>query len=88
MRFRQQQDDARRATQRLLALFAALLLALLLAVNGLLIGLWWAVASWLFDEWPPLFIETNTALVLLFVLGGAWVELGRLRAGGGAHVAE
>ncbi|HET7795465.1 MAG TPA: M48 family metalloprotease [Rhizobacter sp.] len=88
MRFRQHQDDARAATQRLLALFAVLLIALIGAVNGLLIGLWWAVASWALDEWPPLFIETNTALVLLFVIGGALVELGRLREGGGAHVAE
>jgi Zn-dependent protease with chaperone function len=88
MRFRQQQDDARSATHRLLALFVVLLAVLVLAVNGLLIGLWWLVASWLIDDWPPLFIETNTALVLLFVLGGAWVELGRLREGGGAHVAE
>ena len=90
MRFRDQQDDARRATQRLLALFALLLLGLVLAVNGLLIGVWWAL-RWLLS-WdlplPPLFIETNTAVVLLFVLGGAWVELGRLRAGGGAHVAH
>jgi len=88
MRFRQQQDDARRATQRLLALFALLLLALILTVNGLLIGLWWLLGSWLSGGLPPLFIETNTALVLLFVLGGAWVELGRLRQGGGLHVAE
>lgn len=88
MRFRQQQDDARRATQRLLGLFALLLLALILTVNGLLIGLWWLLGSWFTSELPPLFIETNTALVLLFVLGGAWVELGRLRTGGGTHVAE
>lgn len=90
MRFRDQQDDARRATQRLLALFALLLIGLVLAVNGLLLGLWWALGGLL--SWrlplPPLFIETNTAVVLLFVLGGAWVELGRLRAGGGAHVAR
>lgn len=90
MRFRQQQDDARRATQRLLVLFAALLVGLVLAVNGLLLGLWWALC-WLLS-WelplPPLFVETNTAVVLLFVLGGAWVEIHRLREGGGAHVAR
>jgi Zn-dependent protease with chaperone function len=90
MRFRDQQTDARRATQRLLALFALLLVGLVLAVNSLLVGVWWAL-RWLLS-WdlplPPLFIETNTAVVLLFVLGGAWVELGRLRAGGGAHVAH
>jgi Zn-dependent protease with chaperone function len=90
MRFRAQQDETRRATQRLLALFALLLLALVLAVNGLLLGVWWAI-GWLLS-WelalPPLFIETNTIVVLLFVLGGAWVEIHRLREGGGAHVAQ
>jgi Zn-dependent protease with chaperone function len=88
MRFRDQQDEARRATQRLLVLFVLMLLALVLAVNGLLVGLWWLLAAWIWPALPPLFIETNTALVLLFVLGGAWVELGRLREGGGTHVAE
>ncbi len=90
MRFREQQDDARRATQRLLALFALLLVALILAVNGLLLGVWWALGGLLSWELPlpPLFVETNTAVVLLFVLGGALVELGRLRQGGGAHVAQ
>ena len=90
MRFRQQQDDAQRATQRLLLLFALLLAGLVLAVNGLLFGVWWALGRMLSWEFalPPLFIETNTAMVLLFVLGGALVELGRLRDGGGAHVAR
>jgi len=89
MRFRDQQDDARRATHKLLALFALLLFALIAAVNGLLLGVWWALGTLL--AWrlplPPFFVETNTAVVLLFVLGGAWVELSRLREGGGAHVA-
>ncbi|MBC7955841.1 MAG: M48 family metalloprotease [Cytophagales bacterium] len=91
MRFRQQQDDARRATQRLLALYALLLLALIVAVNALLWAVWWGLWQLLgfdFSSLPPLFFETNTAVVLLFVLGGAWVELGRLREGGGTHVAE
>jgi Zn-dependent protease with chaperone function len=90
MRFREQQDDARRATQRLLALFALLLVLLVAAVNGLLLGVWWALGALL--GWPlplpPFFVETNTAVVLLFVVGGAWVELSRLREGGGAHVAQ
>lgn len=91
MRFREQQDDARRATQRLLALFVVMLLGLIVAVNGLLWAVWWGLWKLLgfeFDSLPPLFFETNTAVVLMFVLGGAWVELGRLREGGGAHVAE
>ncbi|MBC7991749.1 MAG: M48 family metalloprotease [Rhizobacter sp.] len=91
MRFRDQQDDARRATQRLLALFVVMLLGLIFAVNGLLWAVWkglWWVLGFDFDSLPPLFFETNTAVVLMFVLGGAWVELGRLREGGGTHVAE
>lgn len=90
MRFREQQDGSRRATRRLLALFALLLLALVAAVNGLLFGVWWGLCQLL--SWPlplpPLFFETNSAVVLLFVLGGAGVELARLREGGGAHVAQ
>ncbi len=90
MRFRQAQDDARRATQRLLALFVLLLAALVVAVNALLYGVWRGL-GWLL-HWelplPPLFFETNTLVVLMFVLGGALVELGRLRSGGGRHVAQ
>ncbi len=91
MRFRQQQDDARRATQRLLALFVVMLLGLVLAVNGLLWAVWWVfwrVLGFEVTSLPPLFFETNSVVVLMFVLGGAWVELGRLRQGGGMHVAE
>lgn len=93
MRFRDQQDETRQATQRLLGLFALLLIALVLVVNAALLALWWGAAALLlrdagFPGLPPLFIETNTAIVLLFVLGGCWVETARLRSGGGAHVAE
>jgi Zn-dependent protease with chaperone function len=95
MRFRQQQDDARQATHRLLGLFVLLLAGLVIAVNVALVAMWWLIAGlvggWFvggFAELPPLFIETNTALVLLFVIGGCLVELGRLREGGGVHVAE
>ena len=87
MRFRAHQDDARSATRRLLVLFAVLLLALVLAINGLLYGLWWLLLGWAF-ELPAFFFETNTAIVLLFVLGGCVVETARLRLGGGEHVAR
>lgn len=93
MRFRDQQQETRQATLRLLALFALLLLALVLAVNAALLALWWGLASLVWrgvalSDLPPLFFETNSAVVLLFVLGGCWVETARLRSGGGAHVAE
>jgi len=93
VRFRDQQQETRQATLRLLALFALLLLALVLAVNAALLALWWGLASLVWrgvalSDLPPLFFETNSAVVLLFVLGGCWVETARLRSGGGAHVAE
>ncbi len=37
---------------------------------------------------PPHFIATNTAVTLLLVLGGAWLEAGRLRGGGAALARE
>jgi len=93
VRFRDQQDEARHATRRLLALFALLLAALVLSVNAALLAMWWLPVrllrphAALVDALPRFFFETNTAVVLLFVLGGCLVELARLRHGGGAHVA-
>lgn len=86
MRFRQQQDEARAATERLLLLFAVLLLGVAAAVNLALAGLY-KLVTWGLADYPPLFFETNTAVVLLFVLGGCVVEAWRLRDGGGRHVA-
>ncbi|HEY1394050.1 MAG TPA: M48 family metalloprotease, partial [Methylibium sp.] len=86
MRFRRQQDEARAATLRLLLLFALLLLAVVVAVNLALAGLY-SLLSLGGLAYPPLFFETNTAVVLLFVLGGCAVEAGRLRDAGGARVA-
>lgn len=93
MRFRDQQHETRQATLRLLALFVLLLVALVLVVNAALCALWWGGSALLLRDpgflyLPPLFFETNTAIVLVFVLGGCWVETVRLRSGGGAHVAE
>lgn len=86
MRFRQRQDDARAATRRLLAMFAVVVLALAVVLNGLLALVWSAMTGWS-GSFPALFFETNTALVLLFVLGGTAVETMRLKSGGGRHVA-
>ncbi len=87
MRFRLHQDDARSATRRLLALFALLLVGLVLTVNAALFALWWLLLSWAFAL-PVFFFETNTVLVLVFVGGGCLVETARLRLGGGDHVAH
>lgn len=87
MRFWQLQEHARGQTARLLIWFVLLVLALALAVNALL-ALVYKLVLPLSSGWPALFFETNTAVVLLFVLGGCWVESQRLREGGGARVAR
>jgi Zn-dependent protease with chaperone function len=86
MRFRQHQDAAHAATRRLLLLFLGLLVLLVLAVNAALALAYHITFPWA-EGYPPLFFETNTALTLLFVLGGCWFEMLRLRQGG-AHVAR
>ena len=85
MRFRAHQDAAQASTRRLLVLFVLVVAVLVLAVNAVL-----AVAYWIsmpFVGFPDWFFETNTGLVLLYVLGGCWFETLRLRDGG-AHVAK
>lgn len=87
MRFWQQQAQARDQTLRLLVSFAVLVVLLVVAVNTLLAVLYRLVIPF-GTGWPHLFFETNTAVVLLFVLGGAWMEAWRLRDGGGVRVAH
>ena len=85
MRFRAHQDAAQASTRRLLVLFVLVVAVLVAAVNAVL-----AVAYWIsvpFVGFPDWFFETNTGLVLLYVLGGCWFETLRLRDGG-AHVAR
>lgn len=86
MRFRQHQDAAHTASRRLLLLFLGVLVLLVLAVNGALALVYHLTFPWA-EGYPRLFFETNTALTLLFVLGGCWFEMLRLRQGG-AHVAR
>jgi Zn-dependent protease with chaperone function len=86
MRFRRHEEAAQGSTRRLLALFALVLLALVLAVNAAL-ALIYRVSFPFTSGYPTLFFETNTGIVLLFVLGGCWFETLRLREGG-AHVAR
>ena len=86
MRFRRHQEAVENATWGMLAGFALALLLLVVAVN---VALALAVRLTLpfIHAYPPLFFETNTAIVLLFVLGGCWIETVRLREGG-PHVAR
>ena len=86
MRFRQQEEQARAATGRLLALFALTVLFTVVGVNLALALAWRLQFGWV-AHYPLGFFEVNTAVTLGFVLGGAWLESLRLRDGG-AHVAR
>jgi len=81
MRFFDRQDEARAQTLRLLLLFALTVIALLLAVNAALALTWRAVSPG-FTGYPAYFFSVNTAVTLLFVLGGWWLESSALQAGG------
>ena len=87
MQFRQFQLESHRRTAWLLLCFFVLLLALAGFVN-LVLALGWRLLMPFSQGFPALFFETNTALVMFFVIGGALVELDRLRSGGGIRVAH
>ena len=81
--FFEAQEQARAQTLRLLVLFGLAVLALVLAVNGAL-ALTWRLVSPGFSGYPAWFFTVNTAVTLLFVLGGWWLETSALQAGGAA----
>jgi heat shock protein HtpX len=81
MRFFDQQEQAREQTLRLLLLFALTLLGLVLAVN-LALALIWRVVAFGSDAYPAYFFTVNSAMTLLFVLGGWWMETSMLDGGG------
>ena len=83
MRFFEEQEKARAQTLRLLVLFGLAVLALVLAVNAAL-ALTWRVVTPGFSGYPAYFFTVNTALTLLFVLGGWWLETSVLQGGGEA----
>lgn len=87
MRFLEQQREARQSTWRLLLIFAATVLVLVLAVNGGLWAAWWLLsAGWRGRQVyiPGYFFEVNTGVTLFFVLGGWWIESSNLSRGGEA----
>jgi Zn-dependent protease with chaperone function len=86
MRFRRHQEAAEQSTRQLIGLFVVVLIGLVVAVNVVLALIYWITVPFA-RGLPTYFIETNTGLVLLFVLGGCWVESMRLHKGG-PHVAE
>ena len=78
--FFDRQEPARAQTLRLL-LFGLTVIALLLAVNVALALAWRAVSPG-FSGYPAHFFGVNTAVTLLFVLGGWWLETSALQGGG------
>jgi Zn-dependent protease with chaperone function len=86
MRFRRHQETAERQTRQLIAMFVLVVIGLVIAVNLVLALIFWITVPFA-RGLPTYFIETNTGLVLLFVLGGCYVESMRLHKGG-PHVAE
>lgn len=85
------QRNARGATRRLLFAFVITVVALVCLVNGALAVAWgFTWGFWVGGDLllPRHFLVANTALVLLFVLGGWWVETSRLASGGGQRLAE
>lgn len=85
------QKEARTQTYRLLMAFAITVGLLVLAVNGALAlawGLMWGFWGPVGTGYPNYFFEVNTAVTLLFVLGGWWVETSHLASAGGQRLAE
>jgi heat shock protein HtpX len=80
MRFFERQESARAQTRRLLLLFGITLVLLVLAMNGAL-ALTWRLSGGS-STYPAYFFTVNTALTLLFVLGGWWMETSALEGGG------
>ncbi|MFZ2295314.1 MAG: peptidase M48, partial [Polaromonas sp.] len=78
MRFFEQQEMARAQTLRLLVLFGLTVFALVLAVNAALALSWRALTPG-FGGYPAYFFTVNTAVTLLFVLGGWLLETSTLQ---------
>lgn len=85
MHFRTHQEKADASTLGLLALFAALVMAIVVVVNVVLAGAY-RLTFMSNGAYPAYFFATNTFVVLLFVLGGVGVESLRI-VDGGTHVA-
>jgi len=82
MDFFAHQDRARMRSRRLAALFVLALVAVVVAVDVTAFAAWWLLAGRFAP--PRFFLETNTFVTLLIVVGGAWIETQRLRDGASA----
>ncbi|MGB7297905.1 MAG: M48 family metalloprotease [Burkholderiaceae bacterium] len=76
------QSEAQTRSRQLIALFGLAVALVALAVNAIGAGLWFALTS--ASALPDYFLATNTFIVLLFVLGGSWLEWANLEKGGAA----
>jgi len=89
--FFEQQHAARRTSQRLIWLFVAAVIAIVIAVNVVLgaaylyvfapHGAW---ARYGLDALPNFFVSTTTAVVLLMIVGGTVQQILAMREGGEA----
>nr|WP_236589373.1 M48 family metalloprotease [Ramlibacter aurantiacus] len=85
------QRQARGQTRRLLVMFGVAIVLLVLAVNAALALAWGLTWSfWIPGGFslPRYFVEVNTAVTVLYVFGGWWVETSRLSHGGGGTLAR
>lgn len=90
MRFFEHQELARRNSRRLIVMFVLAVIAIVIAVN--------VAATFIYHGFlvpgvrlagplPAGFYLTNTLVVLGLILGGTWIEMTRLKAGGRAVAA-
>lgn len=86
MRFFEHQRHARGQTRRLLFWFGVMVALLVLAINAVLALAWQLTVGGALD-YPAHFFAVNTAVTLLFVLGGWWLETTQLQSGGGRALA-
>ncbi|HSQ09172.1 MAG TPA: M48 family metallopeptidase, partial [Burkholderiaceae bacterium] len=89
MNFFEHQELARRNSQRLIVLFVLAVVAIVIAVNLAATFVYHvfvlpAGARWMSSQLPNGFYFTNTVVVLGLILGGTWLEMNRLKAGGSA----
>ncbi|PZP99542.1 MAG: peptidase M48 [Variovorax paradoxus] len=90
MRFFEHQDQARRATRKLVAGFVLAVLATVAGVHTAL-ALGWLVLRVLFGgdlPFPAYFFSVNVGVTLLLVLGGWWIETSALHAGAAQRLAH
>lgn len=83
MAFFEHQRSARAASRKLLLAFFLTVALVVIAVNGALWLVFWWLSGWKDTvSLPNYFYEVNTGMVLLFVLGGWWLEYSVLAQGG------